>query len=376
MNHRITALLASAAMTFVAGSAFAQTAAPAPPPPPTLAPSMSVSLAANGSPASYDLGLLGNKVYVTGALTGLALTEDHSVAGTISNQADISNAQIFINKADGLVQYYVEVGDYSFPSLGYPYVKSGPATTANFGVVPEAYIKIAPTSSFSIQGGKLPTLIGSEYNFTFQNLNIERGLLWGFEPAVSRGVQANYSQGPFAVSVSWNDGLYSNQYNTVSGLATWTITPTDTLAVAASGTTKKTTFSALNNQTIYNVIYTHTMGQWTFNPYFQYEDIPKYVPVGQTASQQIASGALLVNYAFDSKSMLAGVSLPLRGEYVSSTGFQKYNVYSITFTPTFQYKIYFVRAEVSYTAANIGLFGPTGAAKSQTRGLVETGVLF
>ena len=32
MNHRITALLASAALTFVAGSAFAQTAAPAPAP--------------------------------------------------------------------------------------------------------------------------------------------------------------------------------------------------------------------------------------------------------------------------------------------------------------------------------------------------------
>lgn len=365
MNHRITALLASAAMTFVGGAAFAQTTAP-----------MSVSLAANATPASFDLGPLGNKVYVTGALTGLALTEDHSLPGVISNQADISNAQIMVSKADGLLQYFVEVGNYSYPSLGYPYVKSGPNTNASFGIVPIAYAKIAPTSSFSIQGGKLPTLIGAEYNFTFQNLNIERGLLWGFEPAVSRGVQANYSQGPFAVSVSFNDGLYSNQYNTVSGLATWTITPADILAVAASGTTKKTTFSALNNQTIYNVMYTHTMGQWTFNPYFQYQDIPKYVPVGQTKSQQIASGALLVNYAFDSKSSLAGFSLPVRGEYVTSTGFQKYNVWSITATPTYQYKIYFIRAEVSYTAANIGLFGSTGAAKSQTRGVVETGVLF
>ena len=71
MNHRITALLASAAMTFVAGSAFAQTAAPAPaaapPAPPTLATAMSASLAANGSPMSYDMGILGSKVYVTGA---------------------------------------------------------------------------------------------------------------------------------------------------------------------------------------------------------------------------------------------------------------------------------------------------------------------
>jgi hypothetical protein len=382
MNHRITALLASAAMTFVAGSAFAQTAAPAPaaapapPAPPTLGTAMSASLAANGSPMSYDMGILGSKVYVTGALTGLALTEDHPVPGDFSSQADISNAQIMINKADGLVQYFVQVGDYSFPSLAYPYVKSGPATTANFGVVPEAYIKLAPTSSFSIEGGKLPTLIGDEYNFTYQNLNIERGLLWGQEPAVSRGIQANYSQGPFSGSISWNDGLYSNQYNTVSGLVTWTVTPSDTLAVAGSGSTKKTTFSALNNQSIYNVIYTHTMGPWTISPYFQYEDIPAYKAVGQLKDQTITSGALLVNYAFDSKSMFSGVSLPLRVEYLSSSGYQSYNAYSVTFTPTFQYKIYFIRAEVGYVGTNFGLFGPKQDQKEQTRGLVETGVLF
>ena len=377
MNHRITALLASAAMTFVAGSAFAQTAAPAAPPaPPTLGTAMSASLAGNGSPMSYDMGLLGSKVYVTGALTGLALTEDHPVPGDFSSQADISNAQIMINKVDGVVQYFAQVGVYSFPSLAYPYVKSGPATTANFGIVPEAYIKIVPTSSFSIEGGKLPTLIGDEYNFTYQNLNIERGLLWGQEPAVSRGIQANYSQGPFSISVSWNDGLYSNQFNTVSGLATWTVTPSDTLAVAGSGSTKYTKFSALNNQSIYNLIYTHTMGQWTISPYFQYEDIPKYAPVGQLKDQTITSGALLVNYAFDSKSMFSGVSLPLRGEYLSSSGFQSYNAYSITFTPTFQYKIYFIRAEVSYVGTNFGVFGPKQDQKEQTRGLVETGVLF
>jgi len=260
MNHRITALLASAAMTFVAGSAFAQTAAPAPaaapapPAPPTLATAMSASLSANGSPMSYDMGFLGSKVYVTGALTGLALTEDHPAPGDVASQADISNAQIMINKADGLVQYFVQVGDYSFPSLAYPYVKSGPATNANFGIVPQAYIKIAPTSSFSIEGGKLPTLIGDEYNFTYQNLNIERGLLWGQEPAVSRGIQANYSQGPIAASISWNDGLYSNQYNTVSGLVTWTVTPSDTLAGTGAGTTKMTTFSPLHDRSTSNGI--------------------------------------------------------------------------------------------------------------------------
>ncbi len=61
--------------------------------------------------------------------------------------------------------------------------------------------------------GKLPTLIGAEYTFTFENMNIERGLLWNQENAVNRGVQANFTSGPVAVSVSWNDGFYPNRYN-------------------------------------------------------------------------------------------------------------------------------------------------------------------
>ena len=60
--------------------------------------------------------------------------------------------------------------------------------------MPQAFLKIVPTDNFSIQAGKLPTLIGAEYTFSFENFNIERGLLWNQEPAVSRGVQANYTR--------------------------------------------------------------------------------------------------------------------------------------------------------------------------------------
>jgi hypothetical protein len=376
MNHRITALFASAAaLTLSAGAAFAQTAPAAPP---VLLPAMSSSLAADSSPLSFDLGVFGSKVYVTGALTGMAQTEDHPIPGDEANQADIDNAQIIINKPDGMVQYFVQIGNYGLPSLGYPYVKSGPTTSAAFGIVPQGFVKLAPTSSFSVEVGKLPTLIGAEYTFSYENLNIERGLLWAFEPAVSRGVQANYASGPLAVSVSWNDGLYSNQYNTISGLGTWTIDPTNILAVAVSGTTKKTSFSALNNQTIVNVLYTHTMGPWTFNPYFQYSAVPKYIPAGVDKATTIYGYALLMNYVFDSKSMLAGVSLPVRGEYINSTGGLKTSGYSLTFTPTYQYKIYFIRGEVSYTSVgntDFIAFG-NGSEKSQTRGLIETGILF
>jgi hypothetical protein len=79
--------------------------------------------------------------------------------------------------------------------LGAPYF--GTATTVGdfYGPVPVAWAKIAPTDNFYIQGGKLPTLIGAENAFTFQNMNIERGLLFAQEPTISRGGQLGYTRG-------------------------------------------------------------------------------------------------------------------------------------------------------------------------------------
>ena len=37
--------------------------------------------------------------------------------------------------------------------------------------------------------------MGAEYTFTFQNMNIERGLLWNQETAVNRGIQVNQALG-------------------------------------------------------------------------------------------------------------------------------------------------------------------------------------
>ena len=103
-----------------------------------------------------------------------------------------------------------------------------------------------------------------------------------------------------------------------------------------------------------------------------------------------------MNYNFDSDSTpagwrLAGFNLPVRVEYISSTGNAGNGApnlmygpgskaWSITVTPTYQYKVFVARAEISYVGASSttpGLaFGPNGTATSQTRGLFEVGLLF
>src|SRR5262249_45890183 len=132
-------------------------------------PAMGATLAANPNPFSVDAGPIG-KVYIGGAATGLALWQDHVAPGHKSGPGDISNGQLFIQKTDGPVQFYVQVGAYPLPPLGAPYLRASSAVPNLFGAAPVAYLKLQPTSEFSVQVGQLPTLIGAESTFTFQNV--------------------------------------------------------------------------------------------------------------------------------------------------------------------------------------------------------------
>jgi len=423
MKYRFTTLLASTAgalAALVATAAFADdatdatppaAAAPAAPAPPSAAPypAMSASIAGNAPPLTFDLGILGSKVTIGGVISAYAQTQDNPVfnfsTGKKDQQStiDLSNAQLFINKSDGFVQYFVEVGAYSLPALGpFPYTNATKQPGLTYGNLPQGFLKLVPNANFSIEIGALPTLIGDEYTFSFENLNVERGLLWGYEPAVSRGVQANATFGPLAISVAFTDGFYSGKYNSISGLATWTIDSANTLAVDAEAPTGKVnvftgaTFPPTANESIYNIMYTHTAGQWLFNPYLQYTSTPSSSFYGYKGVNSWGA-AVLVNYAFDSKSKLSGVSIPFRVEYLDSQGSSSSpaqpailfapgaKTWSFTVTPTYQYKQYFIRAEVSYvTASNIdpydfflgGAYGTSGDKKNQAKALIETGVAF
>ncbi len=393
MNRIVAASLvaiAAGAQPALADEVPAAPAAETAPAAPALLPALAGPLTYAATPVSFDIEGVG-KIYVNGALSGIGRFQDHVVPGDHSSFGDISNGQVVVQKVDGVFQFFAQAGIYSLPSLGVPYLRASRTNEATFGPLPQAFVKIAPTSAFSVQVGKLPTLIGAEYTFTFENMNIDRGLLWNLEPAVSKGVQANYTHGPLAFSVALTDGYYSSKYSTISGLVAWTIDPADVLAFAAQGNTKTTTKSTfvtspvLNNQQIYNLIYTRTKGPWVFQPYVQYTHVDALPFLGTTAADTIG-GAVLVKYA-----VTPAFTLPVRGEYISSTGTPGgtganflygtgSEAWSLTVTPTYTYKIFFARAELSYVKASHTtpgfVFGGNGNDRSQTRGVFEVGVLF
>jgi Putative beta-barrel porin-2, OmpL-like. bbp2 len=368
-------------------------AAPAAPAPnPMATPAMSGPLAANPNPAKFNAGPLG-PVYATGVLSGFAFGQTDPTAADRDGHFDISNGQVFVQKPDGAFQFYLQSGIYSLPALGYSYARAAPTNSLTFGPLPVAYAKWAPTDAFSIQGGKLPTLIGAEYTFTFQNMNINRGLLWYQEPAISRGVQANYATGPFSFSAAFNDGYYSDQFNWIVGLASWTIDKTDTLAIVGGGNVGRSTASTFitptpqNNGQIMNLIYTYSNAPWTITPYFQFSNVDSRPSLGWTHDAQTYGGAVLASYAIDDHWSLAG-----RAEIIGSTGSAANGApdllfygpgswaWSLTVTPTWQSGIFFVRGEAAVVNINdIATgegFGKSGNIHTQARFALETGFVF
>jgi hypothetical protein len=376
-------------------------AAPAPAPaaapaPPSLFPPMGATLSANPNPENFDFGGLIGKVYATGVLSGIGFWQSNPVPGNNDGYADISNGMVFIQNASGPVQFFAQAGIYSIPTLSAPYVRASQLNSLLYGPLPQAFVKFVPNDAFSVQIGRLPTLIGSESTFTFQNVNIERGLLWNQENSVNQGIQANYTVGPWALSLSLNDGFFSGNFDWLTGSATYTINSNNSIIFTAGGnfgSSRLNTFGtpiAQNNSEIYDLIYNGTWGPWTLAPYFQYTYVPDNSALksaGFTHDASTAGFAVNAAYSFNDNWKLAA-----RGEYVSSsgslangapallTGGPGANNWSITVTPSYQYKIFFARAEFSYVGLGSTTpgfaFGKSGTDTSQVRVMLETGVLF
>ncbi len=342
-------------------------------------------------PATFDAGPLGT-LSVNGIITGYSLFQNNSVPGDTAAQATLTNGQIFIQKADGPVQYYFQAGVYALPTLGVPFVNAQNTVNALYGPVPVAFLKLLAGKTTQFEIGSLPTLMGAESTFTYQNFNIERGIVWNQENAINRGIQINQTLGKYlTASISWNDGYYSNRYSWLSGSMTLTKGPS-TLVYDGMGNLGQTVFETAatpvqNNGSMHAVIYTYTKGPWIVSPYFQYGDVPKNTKVGVAKGTSATGGAFNISYAFK-----RGFSLPLRVEYLTSSGSptdKSVNLLgygagsagtTFTATPTYQKGGMYVRGDLgfvdakNYTSGDV--FGKTGTDSNQFRGVLEFGFIF
>jgi hypothetical protein len=380
------------AITLTAG---AQTT-PAPAPAPAAAPAPLSTFVLTGPlqwlpPATFDAGPLG-KLSVNGIVTGFSVFQNNSVPGDDNAQATLSNGQIFIQKADGKYQYFIQAGVYTMPTLSVPFVNAQNTVNSFYGPVPVAFLKlpVGKTTQFLI--GSLPTLMGAESTFTYQNFNIERGIVWNQENAINRGIQVNQTLGKYlAASVSWNDGYYSNRYSWLSGSVTLTKGP-HVLVYDGMGNLGQTAYQTAatpiaNNSYMHAVIYTYTKGPWIISPYFQYSKLPTNAKVGVLKGTSATGGAINASYTFKS-----GFSLPARVEYLTSSGSAADGSVNLlgfgagsagttfTATPTYQKGGMYVRSDLAWVHATNytpgDTFGKTGTDANQFRAVLEFGFIF
>jgi hypothetical protein len=365
-------------------------AAAAAPAAPTALPTPAITGPLAGlPPAMLDAGPFG-KIAVNGIVTGGGTWTGNYVPGDNSTQAMLSNGQIFIQKTDGWFQFYVQAGAYNIAALGTPFLSTQKTVSDLYGPVPVAFLKLQAGKNTSFLVGELPTLIGAEYTFSFENMNLNRGLLWNQENAVNRGIQVNQTMGKFTASLSWNDGFYSNRYSWLTGSLTYTNGP-HAIAFVGGGNLGQTNYQTFatpiqNNGNIFNVIYTYSKGSWIVQPYWQYTDVPTNAKIGVVKGASTDGAAILVSRAFKH-----GFSLPVRFEYIASSGSaaqQSVNLMfgpgsagtSITVTPTFQYGGFYFRGDLAYVHVSDitpgDAFGQFGNKQSQPRAMAEIGFMF
>ncbi|MDR3773097.1 MAG: outer membrane beta-barrel protein [Terracidiphilus sp.] len=410
MNTSLNRILQTMAGTAMAMALMAAAQTPAPPAPaPTPAPTETAAAPADTAapaplstfvltgplqwlpPATFDAGPLG-KLSVNGIVTGFSVFQSNVVPGDDNAQATLSNGQVFLQKADGKYQYYVQAGVYTMPTLSVPFVDAQDTVKNFYGPVPVAYLKlpVGKTTQFLI--GSLPTLMGAESTFTYQNFNIERGIVWNQENAINRGLQLNQTLGKYVTaSISWNDGYYSNRYSWLSGSVTFTKGPHtlvyDGMGNLGSNVYQTSATPVQNDGYMHAVIYTYTKGPWIISPYFQYGKLPTNARVGIPTGTSATGGAINASYAFKS-----GFSLPARVEFLTSSGSASdgsVNMlgfgpgsggFTFTATPTYQKGGMYLRGDLALVHATNyatgAVFGKTGTDADQFRGVLEFGFIF
>jgi Putative beta-barrel porin-2, OmpL-like. bbp2 len=123
-----------------------------------------------------------------------------------------------------------------------------------------------------------------------------------------------------------NRGFYPNAFTWFSGSLTYTLGGANSsVSIAGSNHARATAGTAANrfyqnDEMLFNVVYTYNSPPWTVTPYVQYTNVPVNPSIGAFTSASTFGEAILINYSFGDGSVLTGFSLPLRLEYISSTG--------------------------------------------------------
>lgn len=331
-----------------------------------------------------------------------------SLLGDRDTGTNVGAAEIRLSKATGILQFDIELGILG----GSAALGTAPGhAVVNFyvtGPVKLATVTIAPPGSpITLTAGQVGSLEGWEDFADFRNANIFYSDLWYVENSNSRGVSANFSQGPVTATVTFGDGWDTGVFNFLQALGTYTFNADNSLSVYYAGNLSRTGLNAQTygvNAGIRNTVgtyganfinsqmiggyYDFTSGNLNLVPEVQYVYAK---PDHQLGIQKYTSnfGAVVIaDYVFSGSPYSVGSFI----EYFDSVGTTAHSAndwfiapgaegLGIQVTPTWQYKNLFSRVSAGYLdlinrgTPSVG-YGNHGSGSGAFQVALEGGVLF
>ena len=387
----------------VGGRVLAESQTPGPKVPAVASPTPRPTATPTPAPTPSSTSLALGPLTIDGVFSAFSLYSSHvnasgaldtSTGADLSNRTDISNGFLIINKSSGTFRYGFAAGAYNIPVVGFALNKTiqNGANASLYGALPSVYVEYAPTNYFNLQAGKLATFIGQESTYTYENINIQRGIIWNIETAVSRGLRGNFTGSKFNGALEVNDGYYSGNRLGVEGQITNTPNASTTyefVFVFPNSSAPANATASIANKRLYNPLLTYTTGKWQFQPYALWVESPASKALGYTNAEHAFGGVFMGTYSLSSI-----WSLPFRVEYGkngSSAADTSPNAnllgygpgssaWTYTLTPTYRKGVFFARAEASdVNVMNLTprtAFGKGGVQSNQFRTGLEAGLQF
>jgi len=293
----------------------------------------------------------------------LALTGDYLYT---ANRNDIENSTSFNSDKFGYNAYFgielkptvnnplgfrftVSNGAWA-PTVGYGTSQNG---TAYIDSIPSADEKITIDEAYvvwvagplTIQGGRILTNIGGEAPYTWQNINIQRGLVWAGEPVFYNGLRISFTANPFNMYIGVNDrDTDDGKFAVEAGFSgSW-----KALNMDWSFNVLFPDHSDEDNKRVFNITTNwHAFKNLPITFYVDYLN----VPVSGSKSRNAFGFALLTEWkATDKISLGARVEKVIQESKVDAYNIGEGNdAWTFTITPKYQFNKYFyIKAETSF----------------------------
>ncbi len=309
--------------------------------------------------------------------------------------ADVTDGLVSVAKTHGLLQFYLEAGAYNFYGIGQPASSTGTNISNTYGALPLAYLQITPNKNFNLQIGKLPAIPGITplTGLISSSYNIQFGLDGWQQQTITRGIQANYTAGPFSASLAWTDGYYSKRFNWVVGQVTYSPSSSSTFIVQGGGNAGHTSYlGPLDNSDFYLLGYNYSGKRWNGFAYLQYQKLINGKDFGNLSDGNQYGASIDVNYGFTKH-----YSLSTRLDYMAYSDTPSFyyggqsttlvgnelgygpgsRAVGLTLTPIYQYKHWFIEGEMSYVHVYHftpgEAFGENGNQPNQFVAMINTG---